>query len=431
VNTDEELHQMFRSATDGLDLPVDRVIAGGTGRGRRLRRRNAVTSAIGGVAAVAVAAPLAWVGATPLNSDRTPDGAAAPVASSTVQVATGPKRIPAFDSEGTADQLRSIVGRMVPGMSMETMADDGQMDRRAVRAGVVLRDAEGEGAVEIQVWPLLDENREQVLDGICHDSSGDPEAELADCTEVDGGTLAVRDSSWQNNRGETYLEQAVSFIAGDGLRVRVSSSNNVGVALDTLSPERTVTPLTLEQVTEIATDPRWLVEGEEPEPPAQPAIRQVAVNTSQAEDALAELVSEYFPGASITPTTTGPSGMSVSAAVLVDEGNGPSYVQVSLLRASSDFVFHEWLNTSGPCTAGCVETEAGKLQTYENHDDDKPASNGVYNEASFQRADGAYVSVSSANTAVSQYVATSTSRTSPLLSTKQLTKIAQSDVWVE
>jgi peroxiredoxin len=71
------------------------------------------------------------------------------------------------------------------------------------------------------------------------------------------------------------------------------------------------------------------------------------------------------------------------------------------------------------------------LRTLLNDNDGKAGSTGMLNMASLQRADGAHVGISSSNTAVSQYVATSTSRTAPLFSAEQLEAMARSDAWVE
>lgn len=239
-------------------------------------------------------------------------------------------------------------------------------------------------------------------------------------------------STWKNDAGETYYDHVVDLVTDDGLRVRAISSNNVGVAVETESPERPEAPLTLEQTIEIATDPRWVVEGELPPPPVQVPIRELSVRTvDEARARLTALVSEALPDAEVTPTTANPSGMDLSAAVLVDDGNGASYVEVALLSSRSDFNYHSWLDGQPRCGDGCVEDERGHLTTLRDDNDGKAGSTGVFNMASLQRADSPFISVSSSNTPVSQFVATSTSRTAPLLSTKQLAKIARSASWVE
>lgn len=430
MNTEEDLQHLFRSTTDDLDFAVADVISGGTQRGRRLRRRRTTTAWVGGLATAAVVAPLAWVGSAALTSDGTPGDGDSLVATAprTVEKAVAAPRVPAFDDAGVADELASILAEVVPDMSVETTPDDHSMNRSASRASAVLTDAAGKSSVEVQIWPA-EEGRSagDRIESFCEDPDS-----RAECSEVDGGTLAVQESSWDNNRGEAYLDNVIDFITDDGLRVRATSSNNVGVALETLSPERPEAPLTLEQTIEIATDSRWVVVGETPEPPAQLAIRDLSVTTvDEARERLTALVRDVLPDAEITDAPTEPSGMDLYAAVLVDDGDGPSYVSVFLQHAADDYLHSEFLNGAGLCGEGCTEDERGRLDLLENDNDGKEQSTGVQNMANLQRADGAYVGVSSSNTPVSQYVATSTSRTAPLLSTKQLAKIARSDAWVE
>lgn len=440
MSTDPDLHELFHSATADLDLPVARLVAGGTERGRRLRRRRTVLRAVGGMTAATVVAPLAWVGVdtlvpgstgTPENGTAAPPAVAASTALTPVDGGEEVGRIPAFDDEGAARELTELLGEMAPGLTVEKVVDNGQTNRSATRAIATVSDGTGRGQVEFTVWPKEEgRSAEDLVQLTCHDPDRPADHPEVTCTEVEGGTLATTERSMVNDQGERYVDLTAELLTLDALRVQVRAAN-AAVVLESLSPTRPEAPLTLDQVVEIARDPRWIAVGEPEAPPVQPAVRDLAVDATTAQEELLALVRTALPGATVTGTTPSPSGWSLSAAVSVDDGQGPSHVQVSFMAPFSDFTFHQWLDTSGPCIGHCVETAVGHLVTEKETNDEKADEVGVYNRATYQRADGVMVTVTSSNTAGPQHEATRTSRPSPPLSTEQLAAIAQSDVWVE
>ncbi|MFC6154770.1 hypothetical protein [Nocardioides yefusunii] len=421
MKTDEELHTLFRDASNDAapDFAVHRVVAGATTRGRSLRRRSVAVRTVGSLAVVAVVAPLAWVGVGQLGGD---EGQAPSVAAPASQAAalSGPQRI-AFTSDTLAPELVDAVQELRPGADI-TVREPFAGYNRVGRIAVVEVNEDGQGGnVEIQLWPS-DGTMEEVSTSVCDPINGE-----STCTSVAGGTLATSVGDYS---GTSIVSHTATFVRPDGIRV-VATASNTEVAVWPAPVIGDAPVLDDAALAALATSDRWVEDGApDPAPTQDVPLGTLALDIAGMQAELIDQLQALAPDATVSAAPAA-QGAGPRVGAVVDDGHGQAFVDLYLGTQMPGFVYGAWLNESGACGAGCSETDEGRLEVYDGADDGTPDEIGVWNGATYQRADGVEVLVSISNTAGPKFDATTTTRATPPLTGEQLAAIATSDVWVD
>lgn len=426
MDTQHDPTEHFHRMTSDLHFAVDDVIDAGTARGRTLRRRRTLTRGLGAVAAVttlALVTPLAWgqLGGT-VDTGGTDAAAPAAPAQHAPTADTVVQRVPGVHNKQVASTLDDLVTALDP--SLVVVPNGGTpsrgWNRSAHRGHVTVDDGGGAGIVELFIWPIDVEVPH--TEDRCE---GDPSFT---CSPVAGGTLAVHDQTYTETDGDRIASTEVELLTTDGLRVVAVAENHAG-GWPGVEPTRADAPLSVQQLTALVTDPVWIGPAVPVELYEQRPLGTWALDADETLSTLRAMIVEALPGVSVTEPDDAPSAG--RHHLLVDDGEGASYVTLLVSLPEANFTYETILNGYPECLATCTETEDGRLDTAERADDGKDDEVGVWNSASYQRADGVSVTVLSTNTAVPPHEATTTSRRSPLLGVELLARIVQSDVWVD
>ncbi|QCX26130.1 hypothetical protein [Nocardioides jishulii] len=423
--TDTDLNDLFRSATDDLGFETGNVVAAGTARGRRLRRRSAAVRIVGSVAAVAVVAPLGWLALSNQGTD-------APTATTPAdRVAAGTDQIPAVAASEVIPTLAGLVEEIAPDLETSPSNDSEihEIPVPGVRMGTLTTsDSQGSGYVTLRISPAQPAaSHERTVANVCSDLL--PGMVTYTCTEVAEGTLATRTRSHELPRSATTAE--AMLVTREGLVV-IAHSHNYNHRRAT----RPTPPLDVEQLSALVTADAWITQGDAAAFLEEYPLGTLAFDAAGAGAELATMIEEAVPGVTITELDAATFAAAYSHDVyftsytrkglLVDDGGGVSYVEVLLESAPYNFTVE---NPPACPASSCRQDEGGRLDTQELASD-KDGSVITYNRASYQRADGVGVTVRSTTAAGPETPGSTPTRDAPLLSVEQLSAIATSDVWV-
>lgn len=240
MNDHIRTNALLESATADLEPPIDRLVAGGVARGRRLQRRRRATHALAAVAVVGVIGTAASV--TPLSDT---------LRGSDSEVAVAP---PAPSAPDQAPARRVGIDQTKTAAVLSTLLPDGPVRWREAWYD--------EG---FQAASLLFSGREVTV-RIDDPAAGAGEARarceeqkpaLA-CVEAESGdwigsrTVEEADGSLETSRVST----TVSRFTRDGFTVMATASNTDGEP--GAEPSAPRPPLSIAELTTIVTDPIWI-----------------------------------------------------------------------------------------------------------------------------------------------------------------------------
>lgn len=246
-DTNSAVAELLRTATDDLDAPSQRLVAGGIARGRSRRHRHLAgttiaAAAVIGAAAIGVPQLVGGGGSRSGDVELVPAG---PVAQD------GPRTIiPATEGAST------LMSLLPPGESSGAANDDaseGTVASRVVHEG---------GVVEAEVFPLsseADRLKAQELGvqvdpavATC-DPTGHPECvELPDGTWFDHATTGYREPGQQR-----FLGTRATAWTPDGFVVRVTAYNVGGDRKNPVIVPGGQPVLTVEELQAIVTSDAW------------------------------------------------------------------------------------------------------------------------------------------------------------------------------
>ncbi|MDX3073471.1 hypothetical protein [Streptomyces sp. MI02-7b] len=388
------------------DYETDRraLVAAGTARGRKLlRRRRAAIAA--GVAAVA----LVGVGGSLLVPSGGDGGGGQSMA------AARPTPPPPSENDGeisAADLVRTLKGLLPEGEFREEQGR-GVGPRMMPYAQVVYDDGKGGGAVSVglnRVEPHSEQVREATA---CPDRIAVPYDRCASTELADGSRLMLfQGYEYPDRRVDTKWWHAV-LVSPQGHQVDVSEWN---AEAEKDAPEtRDEPPLTMAQLTKIATAPAWrkaidvIPREHRPAPPAPP---------SQPDGAAVRntLVSLLPKGVTVVTKGQGQDGF---ADLVLDDGKGRSLVQINVQPRMSD--------VEGELFGSGAEVLPDGTKVVSHQEPGEKGGAGVVMwTVDTIRTDGLRVVVSAFNSGDQHSAAT---RGTPALTMKQLRAIATSAKW--
>jgi hypothetical protein len=247
--TDHHLETLFRDSTSDLKPDVADLVAGGIGRGRSRRRRQGIGAALGAVAVVGVIGVAASVAPGLVDEPDSAPGFAAtadPVKPAAEPDVTPPRPGP--------DAALAIAARDIPGEVATLLAPD--LPHALENLGPILED---------DPYPLVNDARTKIVhfrwDGTLTTFIIEPASGLASCEEFaaegDGGCEVVdglETLTWGPTLGDGVTAQGVQ-VWQHGYAVSALSYN----APDgkDVPPVLAAPPISLEQLTQLATSEAW------------------------------------------------------------------------------------------------------------------------------------------------------------------------------
>lgn len=281
--TEHELTRAMHETVDGLEAPIDRIVAGALADGRRLRgivrRRRALrtTTAVSGLAAAATIGAFVLGSTTSGSRGGSGNDPAVQPADTAVPVThafgvdadkvavTLSKLLPA----GSTSDLTNIQSSSAPSLASIKLAGGGALNSMESGAdsdwpyrGGRLTFDDGHGAAQIDVMiQAPDKNAKPSLatidisSALCH-SSG------VTCADVKGGVLVTKTNiaeyggSRSAHAAGNGVESSSAVYQTAGWEVTVTAYNATAEKGGTVT--RATPPLTADQLNAIATYPGWL-----------------------------------------------------------------------------------------------------------------------------------------------------------------------------
>ncbi|GAA2226435.1 MULTISPECIES: hypothetical protein [Kitasatospora] len=255
MDLEHDLSRMLEESVVGLSPPVSAILDEANRRGRRLRRRRRLQTAAAAVAVVAVAGTGAAFGLRP---------AAAPPASVAGPTATGSAPARPAPSGAvlpvTSGGLLKVLTELLPKGKVTDFLP-GREEDPGRSASLTARYDDGLSPVEVEVY-LNSSPAEPVappcqplLDGGAHRPFG---AEPVRCNTVSfpDGTNGWSMVSPAYGNGMYY--ENVDLVRPDGSELRIRFYNGSGGTADeAASTVRAKPPISPDQLTALARDPRW------------------------------------------------------------------------------------------------------------------------------------------------------------------------------
>jgi hypothetical protein len=402
----------MRRATENLEPDSTDLVERGMRRGAVLRRRRTALLSLSAAGAVLATAGIVFGGTQVFGS---PDHKQAPVAGTPTKAATTPaKAVPPANGKDTLATLRKLVPAGLQ-VSNPTSMDGGLGGQNS--ASVVVNDGKGAS------WLM-------VTTGYAYGNPTDCSNSLPHtCTiQTDGSALqaVMRDAISRSGHLKEASSNYVMLTRPDGRQVSLTSMSAAGEG----SPITRKQPLfSLAQLAKLAASKSW---GYPPkmavtEPPA--AEPKPPVVPLPATLATLQKVIPGHPQLSQPSTWGGGSNGFNGASYVTNDGKGASLLSVML-------------TTSAPvkkCEAergltGCKVRSDGSVLTWQknvpSYSDSRQQKYGIVgNLVELYLPDGRYISLGSYN-GLGEKAQVKHTRTAPAYSVEQLTKMADSKLWV-
>jgi hypothetical protein len=410
-NLNDSLPDLMRRATENLEPESTDLVERGMRRGTTLRRRRTALLSLSGATAVLATAGVV-VGGTQLFGS--PDHKQAPVASAPAKAATTPaKTVPPATGKDTLATLRKLLPANLQ-VSKPTSMDGGLGGQNS--ASVVVNDGKGAS------WLM-------VTTGYAYGNPTDCSNSLPHtCTiQADGSALVAqfRDEIIRNGKMKEPSSNAVMLTRPDGTQVALSSFSGAGEG----SPATRKQPLfSLAELAKLAASKSWGYPPKmtiheppaaEPKPPVVPLAATLAT-LSKVIPGHPQLSRPYTWGG-------GKSGFN-GASYVTDDGKGASAVEAMLTTSSPvKKCPQEGLSHCKVRSDGSVLTWATNVPSY---DDSRQQKYGIVgNFIQLYLPDGRTIDMSSFN-GLGEKPQVKHTRATPAYTVEQLTKMADSKLWV-
>ncbi|MFF4832129.1 hypothetical protein [Streptomyces sp. NPDC001315] len=403
---EDRLSAALHQAGGTFDTDRAALAAGGAVRGRRrqLLRRTAVLGGAAGIALVGVGGALLvpWGG----KPDPQPTSVAAKPRPTKATATPGP-----FSGD---DMIRTLETLLPQGKFTKQQArgtDDSQLPPYAT---VVYDDGKGASAISVgvsRIQPGSDEARQTIQ---CPDKVFIPSDGCATTRLADGsGVMVHRGYEYPDKHVDTKLWRA-ELITPTGQHVSVQEWN---AAAEKDAPVTRPEPaLSVDQLKQLAAAKEWREIAD-----ALPAPQQSDVPTAPAGDgkALVRTFTRLLPKGLKVVDHSGEDTQ--FGYLVVDDGKGPSFVQINVQPDMSD--------VAGDLFGADSETLADGTRVATHQGPGEKGGSGVVMwTVDTMRPDGRRVVISAFN-APSQI--TAASRSTPALTMKQLREIALSPQWLK
>ncbi|MFJ9210957.1 hypothetical protein [Streptomyces sp. NPDC102264] len=395
--------------------PPDRaaLVDAGLTRGRRrvARRRTAVvTGSALALAAVGIGGAYGGglLGAEQGGGQGGETSLAAPDPTRTGPTRTAP-------APGTDAELIAILTGLLPGGELKnptTSGSDGGPGFRSVRG--VFDDGKGDAEISVGLTRAAGTEAEQRV--TCPDKVFTGQASCAESELADGSRLMVFQGYEYPDRREDTKNWRAVLLTSDGFLVDASEYNapaEKGAQVSRADP-----PLDPAQLKALVTSDAWRAPLNEL--PARPSTPPAEEGPGPSADADGVHIRDTL--VSLLPAgleVTGEGGQEGFVYLVVDDGKGPSYVQINVQPDMSD--------VADELFTGATTLPDGTLLKTKKSAGDKGVGGVKMWTADTLRPDGLRVVISAFNAADQVTPAT---RENPALTMKQLTAIATSQKWL-
>ncbi|MEV8595864.1 hypothetical protein [Streptomyces sp. NPDC052012] len=410
---EERLSAALHDTGGSFEADRGALTAAGESRGRRMRtrRRIVVLGGVAGIAAVGVGGTLLVPGGDGRASVASGTTTATPSAT-TATATDAPRAV-------TGDQLLRTLEGLLPEGDIRDEQARGTDAQLPPSVRVVFDDGDGAAAVAVglgRVEPGSAQAREATR---CPDKAFVGYDSCGTTTLADGSRLMLfQGYEYPDRRVDTKWWNA-ELVTPAGQHVSVSEWN--AAAQKDAPVSRPEPPLSLEQLEAVATAPQWRDAIDAiPEPAGKPSRSQPMSTPPPGVDGTAvrkKLVS-LLPGDVRVVSQGGQEAE--YAYVVVDDGEGASFVQINVQPGSSDL--------AGELFGSAETLPDGTKVTTGQGPGEKGGAGVVMWTADTLRTDGLRVVVSAFNTGAQHEDAT---RDAPALSMKELREIALSPEWDE
>jgi hypothetical protein len=411
-NLNDSLPDLMRRATENLEPASTDLVERGMQRGAVLRRRRTALLSFSAAGAILATAGIVVGGTQVFGS---PENKQAPVASAPTKAATTPatKAIPPANGKDTLATLRKLIPAGLQ-VSKPTSMDGGPGGQNS--ASVVVNDGKGAS------WLM-------VTTGYSYDPRDCSNSLPHTCTmQADGSALVAlfRDEIVRNGKIKEASSNAVTLTHPDGTQVNLTSMSAAGEG----SPATRKQPLfSLPELAKLAASKNW---GYPPkstftEPPAaepKPPVVPVAETLATLKKVLPgnpQLSKPYTWGG-------GKNGFN-GASYVTNDGKGASAVTVML---TTETPVKKCQSERG--LANCKVRSDGSVLTWQknvpSYSDSRQQKYGIVgNSVALYLPDGRYISLSSYN-GLGEKPQVKHTRATPAYTVEQLTKMADSKLWV-
>lgn len=406
------LGEAMKQAGEGFSVAGRPLVDGGVARGRRrmvLRRSAAVTGSVAALAVIGLGGSFV-TGGIGASQD---DGNGAAVGAQSTQNASG-RRL--YSEQQVIKTLEGLLpdGKFSEQTGRGTNGTGDQKRLHAPYASVVYDDGHGKAAVSVG---LSRQNPDQKLNEgelSCPDKNLNV-FEACSATTLKDGSRLVLFKGWEypDRREETKWWYA-DLLTPEGYRISVSEWN--APAEKDAPVSRPAPPLSLDRMKVLAQAKEWRPIIESLPEPAEPALEQPAPQ-GQSGDVILGKLTEQLPDR-LTVKASGKQ-QTEYAYVVVDDGQGKSFVQINVQPNMSD-VEGELFGSDAKVLA-----DGTKVTTHQGPGE-KGGEGVKTRQVDTIRPDGLRVVISAFNAANQNEAAT---REAPALTLAELQKIATSKLW--